>query len=97
MEDHGVSRNTSEVYRRNLYYVYGPWWAGLSDRSEVSPEAAEMCSPVQKQLIGATLEPSAGPQADPDELMPLIELFEGRTFKETFDLEVEEYIRQSQG
>ena len=29
--------------------------------------------------------------------MPLIELFEGRTFKETFDLEVEEYIRQSQG
>ena len=94
---HAVSRNTSDVYRRNLYYVYGPWWARLSDRNEVSPEAAEMCSPVQKQLIGATLEPSADSRADPDERMPLIELFEGRTFQETFDLEVDQYIRASQG
>ena len=93
---HAVSRNTSDVYRRNLYYVYGPWWARLSDRNDVSPEAVAICSPVQKQLIGATLEPSANSPISPDERMPLIELFEGRTFKETFDCEVEQYIRQSQ-
>ena len=28
--------------------------------------------------------------------MPLVELFEGRTFKETFDREVEQCIRESQ-
>ena len=93
---HAVSRNVSGVHRRNLYYVYGPWWARLSDRNEVSDEATAMCSPVQKQLIGATLEPSANSPVPPDERLPLIELFEGRTFKETFDHEVEQYIRQTQ-
>ena len=93
---HAVSRNTSAIHRRNLYYVYGPWWARLSDRNEVSPAAAAMCSPVQKQLIGATLEPSASSPIPPDGRLPLIELFEGRSFKETFNYEVEQYIRQTQ-
>ncbi len=93
---HAVSRNTSDVYRRNLYYVYGPWWARLSDRNEVSPEATAMCTPVQQQLIGATLEPSANSPVPPDERMPLIEMFEGRTFKQTFDYETEQYILQTQ-
>ena len=55
-----------------------------------------MCTPVQKQLIGATLEPSANSPVPPDERMPLIEMFESRTFKQTFDYETEQYILQMQ-
>lgn len=91
-----MSRNTSDVCRCNLYYVYGLWWERLSDRNEVSLEAAPMSTPVQKQLIGATLEPSASTSMSPDERMPLIELFEDRSFGETFNHEVEQYIRHSQ-
>ena len=55
-----------------------------------------MCTAVQKQLIGAALEPSAASPIPADERMPLIESFGGRGFGETFDHEVEQYIRQTQ-
>ena len=93
---HAVSRNSSSVSRKNLYYVYGPWWARLSDRMTVSPEAVAMCSPVQRQLIGATLEPSAASPTPADERLPLVEAFEGKSFKQIFDGEVESYVRRTQ-
>ncbi len=76
--------------------IQAPWWARLSDRMTVSPEAVAMCSPVQGQLLGATLEPSAAAPTPADERLPLVEAFEGRSFKQIFDREVDGYIRRSQ-
>ena len=93
---HAVARNTSSISRKNLYYVYGPWWARLNDRMTVSSEAVALCCPVKQQLIGATLEPGACGGTPPDKRMPLIQFFEGQGFQEVFDSEVAEYIRTTQ-
>jgi ectoine hydroxylase-related dioxygenase (phytanoyl-CoA dioxygenase family) len=93
---HAVARNASTVSRKNLYYVYGPWWARLSDRMVVTPEAAALCNPIQRQLIGATLEPRAAAPTSADERLPLIKAFEGRTFQEVFDREARRHVSGTQ-
>ena len=93
---HSVARNTSTVRRKNLYYVYSPWWQRLSDRVESSLELLARCNPVRRQLLGVTAEPSAAPVTPADERMPLIRLFEGKSFQETFNDQVASYIRETQ-
>ena len=50
---HCVVRNTSNVSRKNIYYVYTPIWQRLGDRDASSPELVTRCNPVrQTQTAG---------------------------------------------
>ena len=94
---HCVTRNTSRVRRKNLWYVYTPVWQRLGDRTENSPELLARCSPVRRQLLGAMVDPTTNGGIHPsDEDVPLVRLFEEKSFQETMDAVDEEYIRATQ-
>lgn len=94
---HCVVRNTSETIRKNLHYTYGPQWQRAGDRTESSSELLAMCNPVQKQLLGALTGPNTNGGYGPfDEGAPLIRLFEGKGFSETWADVDQEYIRSTQ-
>ncbi len=94
---HCVPRNTSNVRRRNLWYVYTPVWQRLGDRTENSPELLAKCNAVRRQLLGTMVDPSTNGGIHPtDEDVPLVGLFEGKSFQETMDAVDEEYIRATQ-
>ncbi len=94
---HCVPRNTSNVRRRNLWYVYTPVWQRLGDRTENSPELLARCNAVRRQLLGAMVDPSTNGGIHPsDEDVPLVRLFEGKSFLETMGAVDEEYIRATQ-
>ncbi len=57
---HSVSRNTSNVRRKSLFYVYAPLWMRLGDRMASSPELIARADPVRRQLLGALAEPTGG-------------------------------------
>ena len=94
---HCVPRNTSNVRRRNLWYVYTPVWQRLGDRTENSPELLARCNAVRRQLLGAMVDPNTNGGIHPsDEDVPLVRLFEGKSFLETMAAVDEEYIRATQ-
>ena len=94
---HCVVRNTSEATRKNLHYTYGPQWQRAGDRMESSPELLARCNPVQKQLLGALTGPNTnGGYGAFDEGAPLVRLFEGKSFQETWDSVDVGYIRRTQ-
>ncbi len=94
---HCVPRNTSKVRRKNLWYVYTPVWQRLGDRTENSPELLARCGPVRRQLLGAMVDPTTNGGIHPsDEDVPLVRLFEEKSFQETMDAVDEEYIRATQ-
>ncbi len=94
---HCVTRNRSRVRRKNLWYVYTPVWQRLGDRTENSPELLARCSPVRRQLLGAMVDPTTNGGIHPsDEDVPLVRLFEEKSFQETMDAVDEEYIRSTQ-
>ncbi len=94
---HCVPRNTSNVRRKNLWYVYTPVWQRLGDRTENSPELLARCSPVRRQLLGAMVDPTTNGGIHPsDDDVPLVRLFEGKSFQETMDAVDEAYIRSTQ-
>ena len=94
---HCVVRNTSKMTRKNLHYTYGPQWQRPGDRMESSPELLSQCTPVQKQLLGALTKPYTNGGYGPfDEGAPLIRMFEGTSFSETWDAVDLEYISGTQ-
>ena len=94
---HCVVRNTSKTTRKNLHYTYGPQWQRAGDRMESSPELLARCNPVQKQLLGALTGPNTnGGYGAFDEGAPLVRLFEGKSFQETWDSVDVGYIRRTQ-
>ena len=94
---HCVVRNTSKVPRKNLYFAYGPSWQRAGDRVENPPELLAKCTPVRRQLLGALAGPNTnGGYGGFDEGAPLVRLFEGRNFRETWDWVDQVYIRQTQ-
>ena len=94
---HCVTRNRSRVRRKNLWYVYTPVWQRLGDRTENSPELLARCSPVRRQLLGAMVDPTTNGGIHPsDGDVPLVRLFEEKSFQETMDAVDEEYIRATQ-
>ena len=93
---HCVVRNTSNDRRKNLYYIYTPWWHRLRDRVQSSPELIAKCDPVRKQLLGALSVPNIGVPAPLDGGAPLVRLFEERGYREVQNGIVEDYIRQTQ-
>ena len=74
---HAVSRNRSQVRRKNVFFVYAPLWMRLGDRMSSSPELIARADPVRRQLLGALAEESGGVHPG-DEHAPLIHLFEGK-------------------
>ena len=94
---HCVPRNTSNVRRRNLWYVYTPVWQRLGDRTENSPELLARCNAVRRQLLGAMVGPNTNGGIHPSDAdVPLVRLFEGKSFLETMSAVDEEYIRATQ-
>ncbi len=94
---HCVVRNTSNVRRKNIYYVYTPIWQRLGDRDASSPQLISRCAPVRRQLLGALSGPHTNGGIHPfDEGVPLVRLFEGRSFAETWLQLDEDYIRRTQ-
>lgn len=94
---HCVVRNASDRSRKNLYYTYGPMWQRAGDRTDSSPELLARCNPVQRQLLGALSGPNTNGGYGPfDEGAPLIRLFEGKGFAETWAQGDEDYIRETQ-
>ena len=94
---HCVPRNTSNVRRKNLWYVYTPLWMRLGDRTENSPKLIAKCNPVRRQLLGELTRPNTNGGIHPfDEGAPLIRLFEGQGFLEKMGAVDEEYIRATQ-
>ena len=94
---HCVVRNTSETSRKNLHYTYGPQWQRPGDKMESSPGLLKRCNPVQQQLLGALTGPNTNGGYGPfDEGAPLVRLFEGKSFSETWDAVDVDYIRRSQ-
>ena len=94
---HCVPRNTSNVRRKNLWFVYTPLWMRLGDRTGNSPELIAQCNPVRRQLLGELTRPNTNGGIHPfDEGAPLIRLFEGQGFLETMGTVDEEYIRATQ-
>lgn len=95
---HCVARNTSNVSRKNIYYVYTPIWQRLGDRDASSPQLIARCSPVRRQLLGALSSPSTNGGIHPfDSGVPLVSLFEGTGFQETWSRLDEAYVRRTQG
>ena len=96
---HCVPRNTSNAWRKNLWYVYTPLWMRLGDRMGNSPELIAKCNPnpVRRQLLGELTHPNTNGGIHPfDEGAPLIRLFEGQGFVETMGAVDQEYIRATQ-
>jgi ectoine hydroxylase-related dioxygenase (phytanoyl-CoA dioxygenase family) len=94
---HCVPRNTSNVRRRNLWYVYTPVWQRLGDRIENSPELLARCNAVRRQLLGTMVGPNTNGGIHPSDAdVPLVRLFEGKSFLETMSAVDEEYIRATQ-
>jgi len=94
---HCVPRNTSDVRRKNLWYVYAPIWFRTGDRTQNSPELLDRCGPVRRQLLGALAGPNTNGGIHPyDEGVPLVRLFEGKSFQETWDEVDQRYIRGTQ-
>lgn len=94
---HCVPPNRSQVRRKNLWYVYTPVWQRLGDRTENSPELLARCSPVRRQLLGAMVDPTTNGGIHPsDEDVPLVRLFEEKSFQQTMDAVDQEYIRATQ-
>ncbi len=94
---HCVVRNTSNVFRKNIYYVYTPIWQRLGDRDAGSPQLIARCDPVRRQLLGALSGPNTNGGIHPfDEGVPLVHLFEGKGFAETWHQLDEDYVRQTQ-
>ena len=80
-----------------MWYVYTPVWQRLGDRTENSPELLARCSPVRRQLLGAMVDPTTNGGIHPsDEDVPLVRLFEEKSFQETMDAVDQEYIRTTQ-
>ena len=93
---HCVVRNTSNTARKNLHYTYGPQWQRPGDRMESSPELLSLCNPVQKQLLGEFTQPNTNGGYGPfDDGAPLIQIFEGKNFQETWDDIDRNYILKS--
>ncbi len=94
---HCVPRNTSNVRRKNLWYVYTPVWQRLGDRIENSPELLARCNAVRRQLLGTMVGPNTNGGIHPSDAdVPLVRLFEGKSFLETMSAVDEEYIRATQ-
>ena len=94
---HCVPRNTSNVRRKNLWYIYAPIWFRTGDRTRNSPEVLDRCGPVRRQLLGELTGPNTNGGIHPfDEGVPLVRLFEGKSFQETWDALDEKYIRATQ-
>lgn len=94
---HCVPRNTSNVRRKNLWFVYTPLWMRLGDRMGNSPELIAKCNPVRRQLLGELTHPNTNGGIHPfDEGAPLIRQFEGQGFLEKMGVVDEEYIRATQ-
>ncbi len=77
---HTVARNTEGPTRKNIWYVYGPLWMRLGDRTASSPELVESVDPVRRQLLGATVGAARSSLAPGDEGAPLVRLWEGRDY-----------------
>ena len=90
---HAVSRNRSEVRRKNVFFVYAPLWMRLGDRMSSSPELIARADPVRRQLLGALAEESGGVHPG-DEHAPLIHLFEGKGYQEMWEEKVADYVRE---
>ena len=94
---HCVVRNTSGVCRKNIYYVYTPIWQRLGDRDASSPELVARCDPVRQQLLGALSGTHTNGGIHPfDSGVPLVRLFEGKSFQETWNDRDENYVRRTQ-
>jgi hypothetical protein len=94
---HCVVRNTSDIRRKNIYYVYTPIWQRLGDREASSPELIAQCDPVRKQLLGALSGPNTNGGIHPfDEGVPLVRLFEGKGFDQMWADWEEQYVRGTQ-
>lgn len=94
---HCVPRNASNVRRKNLWYIYAPVWFRTADRTGNSPELLAKCGPIRRQLLGELAGPNTNGGIHPfDEGLPLLQLFEGKSFRETWDDIDENYIRSTQ-
>ena len=67
---HCTTPNLSEITRKVLYYAYTYRWIEPSDYLEQSPELIERASPVERQLLGATVRPGRNPLGDHPEQIP---------------------------
>ena len=88
---HSVSRNTSNVRRKNLFYVYSPIWMRLGDRVSSSPELIARADPVRRQLLGVLDHDPAGVHPT-DVDAPLIRLWEGKGYDQVWVDQVMKYI-----
>ncbi len=88
---HSVSRNTSNVRRKNLFYVYSPIWMRLGDRVSSSPELIARADPVRRQLLGVLDHDPAGVHPT-DVDAPLIRLWEGEGYDQVWVDQVMKYI-----
>ena len=94
---HCVVRNTSDIWRKNIYYVYTPIWQRLADQEASSPELIAQCDPVRKQLLGALSGPNTNGGIHPfDKGVPLVRLFEGKGFDQMWADWEEQYVRGTQ-
>ena len=94
---HCVVRNTSNVPRKNLYFVYTPVWQRLGDRDASSPDLVARCDPVRQQLLGALSGPNTnGGRHCFDQGLPLVKMFHGTGFQQTWESLDEDYIRRTQ-
>ena len=89
---HSVSRNTSNVRRKNLYYVYAPQWTRLYDRLQPSPQLVARSNPVRQQLLGALGGSNGGINPGRDGA-PLVELFEQKPYEEVWEDQIEKYAK----
>ena len=75
----------------------GRIWFRTADRTHSSPELLDRCDPVRRQLLGALAGPNTNGGIHPyDEGAPLVRLFEGKSFQETWDEVDENYIHGTQ-
>lgn len=96
---HAVARNTSDIARKNLYYMYVPIWARIGDYKEPSPSLLAKCDPVRRQLLGGWAAPDSkffAGMAPDDEWTPLIHLFHQKSARDLYDERLEQEIRESQ-
>ncbi len=91
---HAVARNTSNVRRKNLYYVYGPVWLRLGDRLASSPELIARADPIRRQLLGGFVDDSGGVHPGP-ERVPLVGVLEDKSYDEIWQEQIDKALRAS--
>ena len=67
---HCVSPNLSKFARKVLYYAYTYRWLTGSDYIAQPEDFVSRCTPIQRQLLGATASPERHPLGDEPEKMP---------------------------